>query len=262
MPLEPPITRMRFSLKSSSFIGRFLFRYVRHCEEQSDEAIQSLSYDPGLLRGGCHRARIRATRWLAMTGIDIGIPDSTFLQSARETANQPGKYACSNQADPSAFRRRSIRRRPDQPLTSDEAAAVEAGMDRYAVLVFHGQDITDDQQMAFARNFGEIENRAGGNIVKPQEKRLWSRAERRLQPRPGRPAAAARRPPPHLFNLGNRLWHSDSLVPRRSGEILALSARVVEPKGGNTEFADMRAAYDALDDNTKARVEALIASTR
>src|SRR4030081_760220 len=59
-----------------------------------------------------------------------------------------------------------------QPLTPQEARAIEDGMDRYAVLVFHGQDITDEQQMAFALNFGERENPRGGNIVKPQDSRL------------------------------------------------------------------------------------------
>ena len=54
-----------------------------------------------------------------------------------------------------------------QPLSRDEVAAIEAGMDRYAVLVFHGQNITDEQQIAFSRNFGEIENSAGGNVTKP-----------------------------------------------------------------------------------------------
>src|ERR1700680_1494199 len=59
-----------------------------------------------------------------------------------------------------------------QPLTPQEARDIEAGMDRYAVLLFRDQDITDDQQMAFALNFGERENPRGGNIVKPQDSRL------------------------------------------------------------------------------------------
>ena len=59
-----------------------------------------------------------------------------------------------------------------QPLSRDEVAAIEAGMDRYAVLVFHDQNITDEQQIAFTRNFGEIENSAGGNVTKPEEHRL------------------------------------------------------------------------------------------
>src|SRR3982074_735069 len=59
-----------------------------------------------------------------------------------------------------------------KPLTPQEAADIEAGMDKYAVLLFRGQDITDDQKMAFALNFGERENPRGGNIVKPQDSRL------------------------------------------------------------------------------------------
>ncbi|MBS0532159.1 MAG: TauD/TfdA family dioxygenase, partial [Proteobacteria bacterium] len=52
-----------------------------------------------------------------------------------------------------------------QPLTPDEARAIESWMDEYAVLVFHGQDITDDQQLIFARNFGERENARGGTVT-------------------------------------------------------------------------------------------------
>src|ERR1700676_3283486 len=59
-----------------------------------------------------------------------------------------------------------------QPLSPDEVTGIEAGMDRYAVMVFHDQVITDEQQIAFTRNFGEIENSAGGHITKPEEKRL------------------------------------------------------------------------------------------
>src|ERR1700720_5052601 len=57
-------------------------------------------------------------------------------------------------------------------LTPQEARDIEAGMDKYAVLLFRDQHITDDQQMAFALNFGERENPRGGNIVKPQDSRL------------------------------------------------------------------------------------------
>src|SRR3954462_1678256 len=58
------------------------------------------------------------------------------------------------------------------PLQAYQSAAIEDGMDRYAVLVFHNQDITDEQQIAFSRNFGEIENSAGGNVTRPDQKRL------------------------------------------------------------------------------------------
>jgi alpha-ketoglutarate-dependent 2,4-dichlorophenoxyacetate dioxygenase len=61
-----------------------------------------------------------------------------------------------------------------------------------------------------------------------------------------------------LFNLGNRLWHSDSSFRATPAKYSLLSARLVPAEGGNTEFADMRAAYDALDDATKAEIEDLI----
>src|SRR3979490_2327070 len=146
-----------------------------------------------------------------------------------------------------------------QPLTPQEAADIEAGMDNYAVLLFRNQDITDAQQMAFALNFGEKENPRGGNIVKPQDSRLSA------GPGPNDVANLGKdgKPLPrdsraHLFNLGNCLWHSDSSFRPIPAKFSLLSARVVNPTGGNTEFADMRAAYDALDDETKAEIEDLI----
>src|SRR3981081_4500565 len=62
-----------------------------------------------------------------------------------------------------------------KPLTPQEASDIEAGMDKYAVLLFRDQDITDDQQLAFARNFDERENARGGTVVKPQDSRLSTR---------------------------------------------------------------------------------------
>jgi alpha-ketoglutarate-dependent 2,4-dichlorophenoxyacetate dioxygenase len=144
-----------------------------------------------------------------------------------------------------------------QPLTPEEAAAIDAGMDRYAVLVFHDQQITDEQQVAFARNFGEIEKAIGGNITKAHERRLSTDLadisnldqNNRVYERDDR-----RR----MFNLGNMLWHSDSSFRAVPAKYSALSARVIPSAGGNTEFADMRAAYDALDDAMKAEVEDLV----
>jgi alpha-ketoglutarate-dependent 2,4-dichlorophenoxyacetate dioxygenase len=144
-----------------------------------------------------------------------------------------------------------------QSLSCDGVAAIDGGMDRYAVLVFHDQNITDEQQIAFTRNFGEIENSAGGNVTQPHEKRLDSLMndvsnlghDNRPLPRDDR-----RR----LFNLGNQLWHSDSSFRAIPAKYSLLSARTVATKGGNTEFADMRAAYDALDNETNALVEDLV----
>ncbi len=144
-----------------------------------------------------------------------------------------------------------------QPLTPQQAADIEAGMDKYAVLLFRNQDITDEQQMAFALNFGERENPRGGNIVKPQDSRLSTGLNDVSNlGKDGKPLSRDSRV--HLFNLGNCLWHSDSSFRPIPAKFSLLSARVVNPKGGNTEFADMRAAYDALDDETKAEIEDMI----
>jgi alpha-ketoglutarate-dependent 2,4-dichlorophenoxyacetate dioxygenase len=144
------------------------------------------------------------------------------------------------------------------PLTKGEATQIEAGMDKYAVLVFHDQDITDDQQMAFALNFGERENPRGGNITKKEDYRLGSAGLNDVSnlDKDGKPLPKDHRT--HLFNLGNCLWHSDSSFRPIPAKFSLLSARVVNPKGGNTEFADMRAAYDALDAETKAEIDEMI----
>src|SRR6266850_2455652 len=137
-----------------------------------------------------------------------------------------------------------------RPLSRDEVAAVEAGMDRYAVLVFRDQKLTDEQQMAFSRNFA-LEDARGGNITRPEDKRLQvGMNDVSNLGKDGRPLDRASRA--RLFNLGNMLWHSDSSFRVIPAKYSLLSARVVNPKGGNTQYADMRAAYDALDTGTKA----------
>ena len=144
-----------------------------------------------------------------------------------------------------------------KPLTPDEVAALEAGMDRYAVLVFHDQKLTDEQQMAFSRNFGPLEDARGGNITKPEDRRLQTGMNDVSNlGRDGQPLARESRV--RLFNLGNMLWHSDSSFRATPAKYSLLSARVVNPAGGNTEFADMRAAYDTLDGATKAQIEDLL----
>src|SRR5437764_12811668 len=143
------------------------------------------------------------------------------------------------------------------PLTPQEAADIEAGMDKYAVLLFRNQDITDEQQLAFALNFGEREKARGGTITKKEDYRLTSGLNDVANlGKDGKPLPKDHRT--HLFNLGNCLWHSDSSFRPIPAKFSLLSARVVNPKGGNTEFADMRAAYDALDDETKAEIEEMI----
>jgi alpha-ketoglutarate-dependent 2,4-dichlorophenoxyacetate dioxygenase len=144
-----------------------------------------------------------------------------------------------------------------ESLARADAAAIEAGMDRYAVLVVPGQAISDEQQKAFTRNFGEIEKAAGGHIAKPHERRLEPEMidVSNLDPA-GKPLPRDDRH--RMFNLGNRLWHSDSSFRVVPAKYSLLSARVIATSGGNTEFADMRAAYDALDAATKAEIAELV----
>jgi len=144
-----------------------------------------------------------------------------------------------------------------QPIDSKTIRAVWDAIDRYAVLVFHDQEFSDEQQMAFTRNFGTLEHTGSGNITKPHELRLQpemidvSNLDRDHKP-------LARDDRRRMFNLGNRLWHSDSSFKAIPAKYSLLSGRTVVEKGGNTEFADMRAAYDALDDDTKEEIEDLI----
>jgi alpha-ketoglutarate-dependent 2,4-dichlorophenoxyacetate dioxygenase len=144
-----------------------------------------------------------------------------------------------------------------KPLPKAEVAAIEAGMDRYAVLVFRGQNITDDQQMAFTQNFGAIENAKGGNITKADEYRLkQGMVDVSNLDKEGKPFARDDRR--RMFNLGNRLWHSDSSFRAIPAKYSILSGRTVASDGGDTQFADMRAAYDTLDDATRATIEDLV----
>lgn len=145
-----------------------------------------------------------------------------------------------------------------KPLTPEEAAAIEDGMDRLAVLVFHDQFITDEQQLAFSKNFGEIEvPDKKSNITKDKDRRLGlGMADVSNLDKSHKPMQRADRQ--RLFNLGNRLWHSDSSFRATPSKFSLLSGRIVPGEGGNTEFADMRQAYDALEDKAKAEVDGLI----
>jgi len=141
-------------------------------------------------------------------------------------------------------------------LTEEEVSAIHAGMDSFGVLVFHDQHFEDEQQIAFSRQLGMLEE-ATGDIMSEKDRRLSmdlndiSNLDKNgeLLPRDDR-----RR----LFGLGNLLWHSDSSFKAVPAKYSMLSARKIPAAGGNTEFADMRAAYDALDGETKSEVHNLI----
>jgi alpha-ketoglutarate-dependent 2,4-dichlorophenoxyacetate dioxygenase len=142
-------------------------------------------------------------------------------------------------------------------LTEAEVAMLEAGMDQFAVLVYHGQAITDEQQKCFSLNFGNLEQTTGGNVTQAKDQRLGafmadvSNLDANHKP-------LARDDRRRMFNLGNRLWHSDSSFRAIPAKYSILSGRITVDQGGRTEFADMRAAYDALDAAIKAEVEGLV----
>jgi alpha-ketoglutarate-dependent 2,4-dichlorophenoxyacetate dioxygenase len=143
-----------------------------------------------------------------------------------------------------------------KPVTSEQIAAITAGMDRFAVLVFPEQRMNDEQQLAFSRHFGPLEHAVYG-VHNPHDRGLAaevtdiSNLNRNNEP-------LARDDRRRLFSLGNMLWHSDSSFKPTPAKYSLLHARIIPAKGGNTEFADMRAAWDALDNETRAMCEGLV----
>jgi alpha-ketoglutarate-dependent 2,4-dichlorophenoxyacetate dioxygenase len=147
-----------------------------------------------------------------------------------------------------------------KPLTRAAVAEIEAGMDRCAVLVFRAQPMTDEQQCEFSRNFGELEVTLAGQMAKPEHRRFGDRLElgdiSNLSGKDG--TLRARDDHRRMYALANQLWHSDASFRAIGAGYTLLHGRVIPSRGGNTEFADMRAAYDALDDAMKAQVEDLV----
>jgi alpha-ketoglutarate-dependent 2,4-dichlorophenoxyacetate dioxygenase len=143
------------------------------------------------------------------------------------------------------------------PPSADDFLAIAQSLDRFAVLVFREQPLNDEQQIAFSQLFGPLETSIGA-IRTDRKQRLRRELadisnldEHNNIRRPGDNA--------RMRMLANQLWHTDSSFKRVPGKISMLSAREVPAIGGDTEFADLRAAYDALDEATKARIEGLVA---
>ena len=143
-----------------------------------------------------------------------------------------------------------------RPLTSDQVESLTRAINQHGVLVFHGQFIDDAQQQAFSRNFGDLETtvRAYRKDFVPRLDTYMADISNLDENNKVLPSDDRRR----LNALGNRLWHSDSSFKRVPARFSLLSARVIPSWGGETQFADMRAAWDALPDRMKARVEGLI----
>ena len=132
-------------------------------------------------------------------------------------------------------------------LDDPDWRAIEAAFHQHAVLVFPGQHLRPPQQVSFAQRFGEIEHLFGESGYVPISN----------QRRDG--SLLADDEPPMQVMHGNEGWHTDSSYMPLSAKASVLSAHVVPPEGGQTEWADMRAAYRALDDATQNRIGELCA---
>ena len=144
-----------------------------------------------------------------------------------------------------------------KPLAADDVAAVKQAFWKYAVLVFPQQTLTQDQQLAFAEHFGPIEKertldpkatptRYSGAFADISnlaiDGKIWGETSRQ-----------------RMYKAGNKLWHTDSSFRRLPSICSLLYAETVAPIGGHTQFADQRAAYDALPDATKKKLQGLVA---
>ena len=144
-----------------------------------------------------------------------------------------------------------------KPLSTESVSAIHDGMDEYAVLFFRGQPLTADEQLAFSKQLGEIEHAIGTSLRDDKDARLPTTfADVSNLDRDERPFDINDRR--RLFAIGNRLWHSDSsfkVIPAKYSILHAIS---IPSRGGNTEFAHMPSAYDALDEEIKAEIDDLI----
>ena len=134
--------------------------------------------------------------------------------------------------------------------------AIRAGMDEYAVLVFRDQPFADTEQLDFAQRFdGVLHAKTGASVVKKNRFGNEALTDISNLDEGGEILASADRR--RMYSLGNRLWHTDASFQDPPGRYSMLSAKVVPPVAADTEFADMRAAYDHLDAELKAKLEGL-----
>ncbi len=146
-----------------------------------------------------------------------------------------------------------------EPISPQVADVIHEGMDRYGVLVFRqGKPLTTEQQLRFTRSLGELEG-----LYTKIESEEGRRLETPLLSDISNLTPSNKLLPPddrkRQFQMGNRLWHSDSSYKKIPAKYSALCAHVIPPTGGETEFADMRAAWDMLDDAMKDKIKDLVA---
>jgi alpha-ketoglutarate-dependent 2,4-dichlorophenoxyacetate dioxygenase len=145
-----------------------------------------------------------------------------------------------------------------RPVDADAFHQIAAALERHVVLVFRDQWIDDDQQIAFSRLFGRLETSIG-TIRKGRKLRLPSREIADVSNLDENNAIRPHSDRWRMMILANQLWHTDSSFKRIPGKISLLCAREVPASGGETEFADLRAAYDALEPVRRAQIEGLVA---
>ena len=138
-----------------------------------------------------------------------------------------------------------------EPQTSETVEALFNALDTFAVLVFPNQVLTDEQHIRFSRYFGDLEL-ATGDYMKQDDRRLQMELNdiSNLDRTGGKIETAD---PKRLFSLGNMLWHSDSSFKAIPAQYSILSAKIIPTTEGDTEFADMRAAWRALDEKTQQK---------
>jgi alpha-ketoglutarate-dependent 2,4-dichlorophenoxyacetate dioxygenase len=140
-----------------------------------------------------------------------------------------------------------------KPMDDGTFAEIRAAFDEHSVLVFHDQSLDDERQMEFSRRFGPLEMAGKANPATGTHFARQSNLD----------IGTAEVIPPEdrrmIYQKGNYLWHTDSSFKAVPSLCSLLSARIVPPEGGDTEFASMRAAYDALSDDVKRKLEGLVA---
>ena len=143
-----------------------------------------------------------------------------------------------------------------KPVADADFEAIKDAFWKYSVLIFPGQELTQAQHLAFSEKFGPVEkertldpkatpSRFGGEFADisnlSADGKIWGETSRQ-----------------RMYKAGNKLWHTDSSFKRLPSLCSLLYSRTVAPVGGHTEFADQRAAYDALPDETKAKLQGLV----
>jgi alpha-ketoglutarate-dependent 2,4-dichlorophenoxyacetate dioxygenase len=144
------------------------------------------------------------------------------------------------------------------PISPETVAGIRNAMDRYAVSFFRDQFITDEQQIAFSRHFGDLEQspnfgRGTGEAVRMKFPELFDVSN--LDEHGNVLTEDDRR---RAYRVANQMWHTDSSFQPGGAGYSLLSARVTPEAGADTEFADMRGAYNHLSPDMRARIEGLV----